>query len=70
MSKVNLWRSPLWRAIENDDLNLVKQLLENGTDAKSSDNEGITLLMCLSSYCWRAKELKNRKQILELVLPA
>ena len=40
MSKVNLWPSKLWRAIDNDDLNLVKQLLENGTDVKSSDNKG------------------------------
>jgi len=66
MSKVNLWRSPLWQAVRNDDLNLVKQLLENGTDVKASTDEGLTLLMYLSKWSRTVRSLNNRKQLLEL----
>ena len=67
MSKVNLWQ-----AVRNDDLNLVKQHLENGTDVKASNvsPSGLTLLMYLSKWSLTVGSLNNRKQLLELVLPA
>ena len=66
MSKLNEIERSLWDAVRNDDVNLVKQLLENGTDAKTGNSDGLTLLMYLSKSSGR---LNNRKQILELVLP-
>ena len=61
MSQLNEIERSLWDAVRNDDVNLVKQLLENGTDAKASEYYGETALMQAARY--------GSERMVELLIP-
>jgi len=53
--------TPLMRATSNNDVDLVKQLLANGADAKAANSNGITALMIAAEY--------GTTQMVEILLP-